>query len=474
MANDSKPYASSFIAKKIEIYEVDKEDGKPYANLIGMATHFQYFEDIFVPTYSATLVVVDNAINMISEMPIQGFEKVIVEVEDINKETYTYNFRVWTVGNRVNSDRRQVYTLGLISEEALINEGIRINTVIKGEISQQVSKILKEKLNVSENNIDIEKSLNYIKIIPTKKTPFALIRSLQTKAISSSSEISGSSGGSQAASSNTTSDVGIGAKKSSGTAGYLFFQTRKGFVFRSLDSLSSSDSGEFGGKPTVGENFVWSSGKTDYESLYKIQEIVFNQEINMMKKLREGSFSSIVCSFNINTGKYEEHLYSLKDTWSKMVHMGSQTKLPYGQTKLCEYPSRVMSTIINHENWYSGSGIASNEEGDGSDSPSEYPDLQKHYISQSISRTGIMFNQQLTISLTGHLELVAGDKIEVRIPNQTDDESRKKEVWDPEHSGTYLIKKLNHQFDIQGKNVYTVLELIRDSYGIKNKESKVK
>ena len=60
----------------------------------------------------------------------------------------------------------------------------------------------------------------------------------------------------------------------------------------------------------------------------------------------------------------------------------------------------------------------------------------------------------------------------IRDSNQVPDEE-KEEVWDPEHSGTYLIKNLNHQFNIPGRSVYTVLELIRDSYGIKDQESKV-
>ena len=72
-----------------------------------------------------------------------------------------------------------------------------------------------------------------------------------------------------------------------------------------------------------------------------------------------------------------------------------------------------------------------------------------------------------------HLELCAGDKVEIRIPNQMPDDE-KKPVWDPEHSGTYLIKNLNHQFNIPSQSVYTVLELIRDSYGIKDQESNVK
>ena len=86
-----------------------------------------------------------------------------------------------------------------------------------------------------------------------------------------------------------------------------------------------------------------------------------------------------------------------------------------------------------------------------------------------------LFNQQLTISLTGHLELCAGDKIEIRIPEQASESVKGDNAYDPEHSGTYLIKQLNHQFNIgDTRTVYTVLDLVRDSQGIQEKESNVK
>jgi len=474
----NKPYASSFQTKKIALYKVGEESGTPYANLLGMVAVFKYYEDVFLPTYGATMVVTDNSKNLISSMPLQGFELVVVEVEDALNNTYEYRFRVWTVANRMNKERRQVYTLGLVSEEALINEGVRVNTIIQGNVAEQVQKLLKEKLNATD--VQIEKSANSVKLLPTKKTPFAVIRSLQLKTIPENvkpkSKTSASSSASSKPSITVNTDVGNGAQKASGTAGYLFFRTRKGFVFKSMDALASSDT-KAGGSAVVNaaNPFIMAYGKDNTESLYKIQEVVFNSEINMMKKLREGVFSSIVCYFNINTGKYSEYVYSLADVWKDMVHMGSQTNLPGGQAKLGEYPSRVMSTVVNHENWYVGTGVASNDSDDQGEesSDNEFPDWQKEYLSQGISRIGIMFNQELTISLTGHLELCAGDKVEIRIPNQVDDEKRKDEVWDPEHSGTYLIKKLNHQFDIQNQTVYTVLDLMRDSYGIAEKESKV-
>jgi len=478
MADESqnKPYASSFEPKRISIWKVGDESGDPYTNLIGLASVFKYYEDMFLPTYGGVLVVTDTQENLVSSMPIEGFEKVEIEVEDVLNESYTYTFRVWTVANRINKDRRQIYTLGLVSEQALINEGVRINTIFEGNIADQVQKLLSDKLSVTK--FDIQKSANSVKLLPTKKTPFALIRSLQLKTIPANvkpkSKTKSSVGGSSRKPNITiNSDVGNGVEKTNGTAGYLFFQTRKAYVFKSIDSLASTDTKSGGTSVVNKEPFVLSYGKDNTESLNKIQEIVFKSEINMMKKLRDGVFSSIVCYFNINTGKYTEYVYSLADVWKDMVHMGSQTNLPSAQSKLSEYPSRVMSTIISHETWYNGSGIASNDTDDSGDqsTDNEYPDWQKQYLSQGISRVGIMLNQELTISLTGHLELCAGDKIEIRVPNQTDDESRKKEVWDPEHSGTYLIKKLNHQFDIQNQSVYTVLDLMRDSYGIIDKDS---
>ena len=466
----NKPYAASFKLKSIELYKA-KDAETVFANIMSLVTTFQYHEDIMWPAVGATMVVIDNAENFISSMPIQGFERVVVKLEDINEDEYEYNFRVWTVTNRATQDRRQMYTLGLISEQGLFNEGLRVNSTQKGEISEVVKNIMKTYLNTEFKEDFIEESRTHVKIVPTKKSPFSLIRSLQTKAVPAKTYKTLNNNSVPLGRMASERDKEIMsdlnkelAEKAKGTAGYLFFETYNGYVFKSFDGLVSAIPKK--------EEFKWLPGKVDFESLYKIQEVVFSQEINMMQKLREGAYSSICCFFNINTGKYTERVYSLEDTWEEMVHLGSQTDLPVGQKTLSQYPTRVMSTVVNHENWNMGEGIADSTD-DNRDSTFEYTDNQMDYLSQSLARAGIMFNQQLTISLTGHLDLSAGDLIEIRIPNQVADQSRDDEKYDPEHSGTYLIKKLNHQFNILEQNVYTVLDLIRDSYGIKERESKV-
>ena len=473
-----KNYATSFDIIQIALYAV-VNDTKPYVNLSGdMCKQFQYYEDIMWPSYAATMVIEDSAENIISNMPIQGFEKVVIEVDDLtetgeNNGRYTYEFRVWNISNRINVSRRQVYTLSLLSREGLRNEGIVVNKKLSDTTSGIAKKILEDYLDVEPTNMDIEASTTNMVILPTKKSPYTVIKSLLPKTISEKiSKNIETANNSDDASDNKSDVSDPEATKGTGTAGYLFFQTNRGFVFRSIDSLISTDKDKFNGKPVVGSPFYWQPAKLNNPSLNRIQEIVFGQEFDMIKKLREGHFSSVVCSFNINTLTYKEQKYSLKDTWNDMAHLGSQTILPKGQRELSEFPTRVMSTILDNEVFNQDPKIASVE--DGGDGSHRYQDLQLHYLSQGLARAGLLFNQQLTISITGHLELCAGDKIEIKIPDQSA-EAAKETAYDTEHSGTYLIKQVNHQFNMgDSRTVYTVLDLIRDSQGIKDQESKVK
>ena len=478
----TKNFATDYRVIEIGLYSLENE-AVPYVNLAGdMCKQFQYFEDITWPAYAATMVIQDNAENVISTMPIQGFEKVVVEVDDLtessgsNKGKYKYEFRVWNISNRIESERNQTYTLNLISEQGLRNEGTVINKILDGNTSNIVKKLLSDYLNVPQKSMDIENSVTNIKLLPTKKTPFTVIKSLLHKTISENIERKEENKNeiesdivSDASNSETT--------KGSGSAGFMFFQTNRGHVFRSIDGLIVNENINFlDAQPVFHDKrtpYFWQPAKGSDPSLYRIQEVMFSSELDMIKKLRTGHYSSVMCAFDINNLTYKEQVYRLEDTWDQMQHLGSQTKLPKGQVNLSKYPTRVMSTILDNEVWNNSTKIASNE--NGGDGTHQIQDYQLNYLSQGLARSGILFNQQLTISLTGHLEICAGDKIEIMIPEQAQESQRGDSTYDPEHSGTYLIKQVNHQFNMtDSRTVYTVLDLVRDSQGIKDQESIVK
>ena len=73
------------------------------------------------------------------------------------------------------------------------------------------------------------------------------------------------------------------------------------------------------------------------------------------------------------------------------------------------------------------------------------------------------------------MELSAGDKIKVMLPNMSSGKLREEEPFDRENSGTYLISSLSHNNVFLNSSVcVTRLELIRDIYGMKDESSKVK
>ncbi|MEC8552177.1 MAG: hypothetical protein VXY93_16890, partial [Pseudomonadota bacterium] len=74
-----------------------------------------------------------------------------------------------------------------------------------------------------------------------------------------------------------------------------------------------------------------------------------------------------------------------------------------------------------------------------------------------------------TIDIPGNPEICAGDKIEVRIQSKLADELRKREPYDLESSGVYLVKttkQLYNFVDTESGTLSTTLELCRDSYGV--------
>jgi hypothetical protein len=467
MSDAIKPYASSFQIKSVVIYRVKSNESYDITDLV---QRFDYFESITSPVISGTLVMVDSGANLISSLPIQGTERIQVSLIGPDNQQYDYDMRVYKIGSRFGAERFQTYTLGLISSEGLLNEGIRVTKTLKGRPNTIVKTLLKDYLKTDK---DLEEETTKFNIIfnPGKKSPFAIINSIQSKAVANSSTSKVVE--SKESKSTTSSNQSVSALKPvnssdygsvSGSAGYFFFENKDGYVFKSIDTLCA-------GVNSAGTYFQEPIGVNSSPDK-KILSIDFTNEIDVLGKLRTGAFSSVICYYNYSTGAYEEYVYSLDKSYESMKHLGSQKGLPYGQKELSKYPTRVMSMILDHETWYNGKEIASPEEKDGGNGATQFPDYQKFYVAQSISRLNSLTNQKVKIKLNGGPAIKAGDVINIMIPNQVNQEQKIVEKYDPEHSGTYLISEVNHVFNPKQRRCYTFLTLIRDSYGMKDYPSK--
>jgi hypothetical protein len=466
MAQEDLQYASSFKPKKVTITSVSGDE-KVITDLV---QNFYYFENIAMPTLEAIAVISDSGGNLIASLPIQGYEDIEIVLEGQDEEEIVYNFKVFRVFDRFSADRVQVYKLGMISKEALINETIRLPKLLTGKPDAIVSSLLKENLS-TEKEIKTDPTLFKVRFHPGKKTPFSIISGLLQKTVAqdanNSSTASGGGAGGGTDGQGGVADIDSGSYgKMSGSAGYLFYENYDGYNFNSIDRLNSLEK-----NPPVIQLYQ-ENNELGQSKLNKILSIDFKQEIDMLTKLRMGTFSSVVCFYNYSTGSYEEFAFSLKDSFKDQSHLGSQSGLLKGQSDLASKPTRIMSALIDHETWFNEKEIASPEKKDGGSNAAEFPDWQKSYISQSISRMNSINNQEAKITIPLHPELKVGQTVEIFIPNMIATPDRKEEPYDPEHSGVYLISKLNHAYDFKNIKGNTHLTLIRDSYGRRDEDSK--
>ena len=462
---------TDFSLERVKIYPNSGGDPVDVTTLINV---FHYVESVTAPFLSGTMEVVDSG-GLLQGLPIQGAEKVEIEVKTNSSEELTkYTLVIWRVSNRFVQNQKQAYALGLISVEALTNEVTRIQERLEGNPKDIVQKLLTDKIK-TDKPFNKENSLFKVKLLPNNKRPFDLISSLAVKSISPKAKVEqqGSSNNGEASE----------AESVKGSSGFFFWENKRGYNFYSVDSLCADDSSDLKNKdldlPPWGP-YIEKLGNQDdgADDRFVIYQSLFDSEVDLLTSLRKGKYSSFITFFNHSTGQYEEFQYKIQQSYDSMAHLGGQesiTKVPANDVELSEKPSKRISMILDHETWYNDPGIASPDPDDGSDSPTEFADWQMHFAAQSIARYQLLKNQQCTLVIPGNPEICAGDKIDISLLSKLPNKEQKTEQFDPETSGIYLIEEVTHTYDTTiGTNgrFLTTLRLMRDSYGKKDKQSK--
>ena len=458
-----------------------------------MILGFIHRESLLSPFMSGILAISDSAdfLNGLdmdgNQSPIEGVEIVKITVKtpvSQSEEGETYEYKIWKIGNRISINKKQAYALALVSEEALLNETTRVlgripsggqnaEEIPEKSISDIVYDLIKTKIGLESSKPLFREPTKFKQvIIGARRRPFDIISSLSDKAVSTKGKTGNTT--------NSSSDASETKETIKGTAGFFFWETKRGYNFFSVDALCDEPDGIFAAPDLKSEIHTGYQEKianaegVDTRSV--ISKITFTSEIDTMSALRKGKYSSTMIFFNISTGQYEEYQYKITDSYDNMAHLGNQTKvseLKVGEQQLVETPSRLMTMVLDHETWFNEPGVASPYE--NASNPSVFADWHKHFAAQSVARKELLNNQQCTVEIPGNNEICAGDKVEIRVQRKAPDKVREEEPWDLESSGVYLVKDVEHRFNFadgtSGK-VVTTLQLFRDSFGVKDTDTK--
>ena len=465
----------------VELTPVNASDPLDITGLVSKVT---YVESIYLPFVSATMVIVDS-VGVLQGLPIQGMEKVKFSVKtNIREEEFEYNLRIWKVANRYAQQNKQVYTLALVSEEAIVNETIRVNQRLQGNPESIVLKLLQEELYISTPKpVNSEGSLFEVSYLPTRERPFDIIAKLLQKSVSPKAKWSNDNT-SEPDEVEITSSPDKKAKEIRGSGGFLFWENYRGYNFFAVDSMCADVGSDLeSDKYNVQE---WGpyvergvNASDDGDNRFTIESSIFSSDLDLMNGLRRGQYGSRIVFFTQSTGEYEEYDYVLEKTYDNMAHLGGQKSLntlTSTQKNLSKTPSKLMSIVLDHETWYNDPGIA-NPEDEKAENPSAFSDRQKFYAAQSTARYRLLALQQCQIVVPGNALICAGDRIDIRLINKISSSELVESVdqEDKESSGLYLVAEATHSYDkTQSTNgaFTTTLKLTRDSYGMKDEVSK--
>ena len=429
---------------------IQSADGSKTADIDGGAFLVTYYENLFSPIITAKINVVNTGDSIRGEdgkmqslyngFPLRGGERVLLKIagnSDVNKGGLDFSknpkdyFYVASITNVLIDSGKEIFTLNLVPREAITNETTRVGKKFPGSqpISDSVKNILKEYLKTDKLGT-IDKTQNPYGFLGNLKKPFTILTWLSSKGVPAST-----------------------GKNAS--AGYLFYQTKDGFNFRSIDDLI--DQNPYKNKFVYTPNVVEDQ---DPRKNFKILNYGTNKNQDLIGKLERGAYCTYRLFFNPLTFEYtnpEKGLFKLGDYQKEVKNLGKEITLPPisddSKETLGDVPSRYMKAVLDIGTMEKEPFVPKN--------PSIAENCDPFKIqSQSIMRYNVIFTQIMEMTIPFNANLRAGLTIECEFP-KLDREERS--VKDPEMSGLYIIKELCHQFDSSGS--FTKLKLIRDTFG---------
>lgn len=423
--------AAAVGAFKPNYFTIQTLDGKTTVDVTNSCLFFDYFEDILSPCVTAIAQLM-NSSSLFNILPIRGGEKVTISVDTAFGEFVLDDLYVYKVSNLDAQHSNEMFTLNLVSREGLTNETSRCQTIYRGNLQTTVTKILKDDLKTKKyKSENIEGTSNDYSFIGNNRKPFHVLTWLGPKAVPANGQNSGTAG-----------------EEARGTAGFLFYENKDGFNFRSIDSLVSStkiqtNSADKENIPYYLFTQVIEENQT--KTNFNILNYNYEKNIDLMKSLRVGMYVNKTYFYDLYSNTLDLYTYKVKD----------QVKNKLGGAESIAVSDEFGDSISRIMVRTSDRG-ALKTDGSVSDKLRSGADMAMSY-----SRYNLLFTQALNMVVPCNVNLKVGGILHAEFPridrstNMTSDE---------EQSGYYLIKELRHHFE--GGQMVTSLRLIRDSYGL--------
>ena len=376
-----------------------------------------YIEDITKSNVLVILKLNDSSSSVLSN--IQGMEPIDISWTDTYDNVITYSMIIYDVKDRMVIDgKKSQATLYCVSVDAVKNSAKKISRRFGkggGKFTHElVTELMKTEIK-TDKTVDVDESATRLSFVSPYWDPYTIISWLAWRSILQD---------------------GSGKK----SAGYLFYEDRRGYHFKAMDGLVEQPKAK-----DIKVNF--SADELDEETI-AVDGFTVTGAADIFRGLNLGSYASTTFTLDMKDFKYEEVPFFINDFYSSMKKLNPTAELPeffrrFGGTELGGAPTRIMSKVMDTAMYTEGT----------------YTQDLTRQLSQSMIRNQLFFSQSATFQYEGKMDLYIGDVVMV-----TKYDAKSGEI-NVEDSGRYIIGKIYRQFLTERDTMSTQVTLYRDSVG---------
>jgi len=437
MSQSELQYAGEFLTEECKIISTTGNE----FDIIDIVETINFYEHIYSNTVTGSIILKDTT-NIVMNLPIIGEERLKLRIltPQVNPKPETVIDYTLTplIIHKINSqtgegENAQIVSLQFCSIETFRNQTSRVSQSYKGTTTDIVEKILRDEQYLrSKKKLYKETSANLAKVVFPNYRPFKCIDYLTTISNSATNNSSPS---------------------------YLFFETTKGYHFRTIDGLCKEPI-KFYFREHIGSELNESKATDAKLTMETIVKYSRNQKKDTINNINNGMISSKLITHDVYNKKIDNYDFDYLTNFSNDIHPDEGESTPIVSQSVDPETGKSFSEQKDTKLF-----VTSTSYGQSFSEGENYPYQSENYnqtLQRKISRNRQFNNgDNLSIEVPGQTFIQVGDKVNITIGatsttvDETDDNTL---------SGTYIVMKLRHIFITSREKKHRILmEIARDS-----------
>lgn len=421
--------------------------------LNGLMMQLSLFENIFSPTMSGQIVLLDTN-SIVLNLPIIGQEYLSFKIktaslggEGTDIIDYTENvFSIYKIDKRIMADSAEAIVLHFTSPEMMRNSRTRVSKSYTNSIDKIVKDVLQNERYInSKKDLYIEGTIGVRKMIAPNNQPFTFVQKLASESIS----------------------------LEHGSPYFMFYENKDGIHFRSLDSLYA--------QPVIAEyntgDFFHqdSSGTVVKDILEEYSRPISHQIVqanDMLSNVRGGLLGSNLITYDIYKKSYNKRSFRYFKNFRDYSRISDNPI--YNTNVIDEFGNGLDNFTDANIHLHPTSKVEENDAQyftDVDTSPYSPNRIENALLHRQAKFLELKKGISLIVEAHGLTNMTIGQTIdfEMQVVGQTHGKSKA----DPYYSGKYLITTLKHEFnEVPQKNHVMFMTIVKDGYNEELEQNK--